>query len=361
MDPRIREQASIIADYSTEIGSGDNVIIHVPTTAANLAVALFECCGDRGANPIFLNYDERARRAYFTASDGDFETPGHELALVEETDVYIACRASTNATELADVAPSISSAYSKAIEPIRKRRLASRWCLTMFPAPGNAQLAGMSSEEYENFVWDAINRDWPAQRAHQDQLVDLLNPADTVRIISGSETDITMSIDGNMAINDAGEHNLPGGEVFTAPIPESVEGTVLFDKPIYYLGREITDAYLEFEDGRVVNYQAKANEDLLHEILTTDSNADRLGELGIGMNRQIDRFSYNTLFDEKMGDTVHLAVGMAYDECVGPNNEVNESAIHVDMIVDMTTDSRIELDGTVIQQDGQFTFESDEL
>jgi aminopeptidase len=168
-----------------------------------------------------------------------------------------------------------------------------------------------------------------------------------------------MSIAGNETLNDHGEHNLPGGEVFTAPVRDSVEGTVHFDMPVYRNGREIRGARLVFEDGRVVDHAADRNEEVLTGILDTDEGARYLGELGIGMNRSIDRFTYNMLFDEKMGDTVHMAVGNAYPETVGDDNERNESAEHVDMIVDMSESSAIEVDGEVVQRDGTFVFEDD--
>jgi aminopeptidase len=136
-----------------------------------------------------------------------------------------------------------------------------------------------------------------------------------------------------------------------------VDGEVLFDKPLYHQGREIEDAYLRFENGEVTDHAASKNESVLTEVLDTDEGARRLGELGIGMNRDISQFTYNMLFDEKMGDTVHMAVGRAYKDTVGEDNERNESAVHVDMIVDMSENSRIEANGEVIQRDGRFVFE----
>jgi aminopeptidase len=215
----------------------------------------------------------------------------------------------------------------------------------------------MSTEGYENFVWDAINKDWDAVREFQSQMVGIMDPAEEVRIVSGETTDVSMSVAGNPTLNDYGEKNLPGGEVFTAPVPDSVEGEVLFDKPLYHQGREVTDVYLNFEGGEVVDHSAEKNEDVLTEVLNTDEGASRLGELGIGMNRDIDRFTYNMLFDEKMGDTVHMAVGRAYGDTVGEDNEQNQSAVHVDMIVDMAEDSFIEVDGEVVQRNGTFRFE----
>ncbi|WP_436936127.1 aminopeptidase [Halovenus marina] len=356
MDPRIREHAEIIANHSVDLQEGDNVVISAPPAGQDLAVALHEVVGDRGANPVALTRDARAQRAYLRASD-EFETPEHTLALIEETDVYVAIRADTNVTETSDVDPEVNAEYSQANQPILNERLSKRWCLTQYPAPANAQLAEMSTEAYENFVWDAVNKDWDAVREHQAQMVEILDPADEIRIVSGDTTDVRMSLDGNPTLNDYGEHNLPGGEVFTAPVPDSVEGEVLFDKPLYHQGREVTDVYLTFEGGEVVDHEAAKNEDVLTEVLETDDGARRLGELGIGMNRDIDRFTYNMLFDEKMGDTVHMAVGRAYEDTVGEGNEQNDSAVHVDMIVDMSEDSYIEVDGEIVQRDGTFRFE----
>ncbi len=357
MDPRIREHAEIVADHSVDLDAGDDVVIVAPPEAADLVTALHEVIGDRGANPIALDSNDRFSRAYLRARGEEFETPSHEQALIEATDVYIAIRANGNVTETSDVSPETNAAYSQAKQPILDERLSKRWCLTQYPAQANAQLAEMSTEGYENFVWDAINKDWDAVRDHQAQMVDIMDPAEEVRIASGDTTDVTMSIAGNPTLNDYGEKNLPGGEVFTAPVADSVEGEVLFDKPLYHQGREVTDVYLRFEGGEVVDHSAEKNEDVLTEVLNTDDGARYLGELGIGMNRDIDRFSYNMLFDEKMGDTVHMAVGRAYDDTVGEDNEQNQSAVHVDMIVDMAEDSLIEVDGEVVQQDGTFRFE----
>ena len=356
MDARVREHATIIADHSTGIEAGDNVVIQLPAAAEDLGVALHEICGDRGANPVYLNYSKRADRAFKRAAD-EFEEPGHRRALYEETDVFVIARGGANVTEDADVAPETNAAYNRAMEAVKRERLSKTWCLTQFPTAGHAQLAGMSTEAYEDFVWDAVSLDWEAQHAFQAELVSILDDAEEVRIRSGEDTDLTMRVAGNTALNDDGEANLPGGEVFTAPVRDSVEGEVHFDLPLYRYGREIEGVRLRFENGEVVSHAAERNEELLAGILDTDEGSRYLGELGIGMNRQIDRFTYNMLFDEKMGDTVHMAVGSAYPETVGDDNALNESAEHVDMIVDMSDDSVIEVDGEVVQRDGTFVFE----
>ncbi|MFB6180043.1 MAG: aminopeptidase [Halorientalis sp.] len=361
MDPRIREHAQILAD-AIDLDTGDDLIIKSEPAADDLVVALYELAGDRGANPLAIrtNRSGRAIRGYLQAADQanvDFETPAHEQALVDAADCHVVIRANENVTETSDVDSDVNSAYDKAHSPILDERLSDRWTLTQHPTPSNAQLAEMSTEAYENFVYDAVLKDWDEQRAFQEHMVDILNEGEEVRIVSGDTTDVTMSIEGNVALNDTNTHNIPGGEVFTAPIPESVEGEVLFDKPVYQNGKEVIDAHLVFEDGTVVDHSASKNEETLTSILETDPGARRLGELGIGMNRDIDRFTYNMLFDEKMGDTVHMAVGRAYEANVGEDNEQNQSAQHVDMIVDMSEDSRIEVDGEVVQRDGTFRFE----
>ncbi|GGO02963.1 MULTISPECIES: aminopeptidase [Haloarcula] len=358
MDPRIREHAEVIVDHSIDLSEGDDIVIDAHPVAEDLVVALHELAADRGANPLVVQerLGERFQRAFLRNRD-EFETPGHLEALYEAMDAYIAIRGNENVTEASDVDPETTAAYQQAQQPLLEERLSKTWCLTQYPASANAQLAQMSTEGYENFVWDAVNKDWDAVREHQSQMVDVLDPADEVRIVSGDTTDLTMSIAGNVTLNDYGEKNLPGGEVFTAPVPDSVEGEVLFDKPLYHQGREVTGVFLRFENGEVVDHSAEKNEDLLTEVLETDAGASRLGELGIGMNRDIDQFTYNMLFDEKMGDTVHMAVGRAYDETVGEGNEQNDSAVHVDMIVDMSEDSYIEVDGDVVQRDGTFRFE----
>ncbi|WP_254545390.1 aminopeptidase [Halomarina pelagica] len=358
MDPRIREHAEIVVSHSTDVQPGDLVVVAAPAVAEDLVVALHEAIGDVGATPVFLGKSDRAERAYLRAVDeDDLRTPEHLQALYERADRVIRVRAKENATETSDVPTETNAAHSRAYQPVQETVLGKRWCLTQFPTPAGAQLAETSTAAYENFVWDAINRDWDAQREFQANMVERLDAASEVRIVSGETTDLSMSVDGMRTQNDYGEYNLPGGEVFTAPVPDSVEGEVLFDKPVYQQGREVTGARLVFEGGEVVEHGADKNEEVLKEILNTDEGARRLGELGIGMNRAIDRFTYNMLFDEKMGDTVHMAVGRAYDDTVGEGREPNASAIHVDMIVDMSEDSRIELDGEVVQRDGTFAFE----
>ena len=358
MDPRIERHAELLVDHCTDVQQGDMVLVRAPDDAEDLLTAVLEKVGERGAMPLPIRLPARGMTAFASAIDRDnLETPEHLLAAIDAADVFIRIKGSRNLSEQRDLEPEDQTALGRAMRPLADAQEDCRWVATQYPSTGDAQKAEMSTRSYETFVWNAIDKDWSAQREFQQQLVEFLDPADEVRIVSGEETDLTMSVAGNPAVNDYGELNLPGGEVYTAPVPDSVQGTVRFDKPVMALGREIEGAYLEFEDGEVVAHDAEANADVLGGLLETDDGARRLGELGIGMNRDIYRFTYNMLFDEKMGDTVHLALGRAYEDTVGEGNEQNESGVHQDMIVDMCEDSYIAVDGEVVQRDGTFVFE----
>lgn len=156
-------------------------------------------------------------------------------------------------------------------------------------------------------------------------------------------------------LQDGVVDNMPSGEVFTAPVVDSVEGAILFDKPLIYQGNEIEGVKLKFVDGEVVDFFSKRNENVLENLINTDEGSKRIGELGIGTNRGIKRFTKNMLFDEKMGDTIHMALGRAYEENIGENLEKNQSAVHVDMIKDMS-ESELRLDGEILISDGKFSW-----
>ncbi|MFB6284801.1 MAG: aminopeptidase [Halobacteria archaeon] len=357
MDSRIREHASILVNWCTEIESDDDVLITASPEAEDLVLALHEKIGEKGAEPVTLYSRSENSRAFLKNHDGEFRLPEHKKALYEETDVAIRIRSDPNQMAMNDVPGELLAERSRVNQPLQEIMLSKRWCLTQHPTDSHAQLAEMSLEEYKNFVYGAINRDWSDVEEYQQELTDRLEDASEVRI-STPETEIEMSVEGMHAVNSCGRHNMPSGEVFTAPVPTSVEGEVHFDKPLVHQGHEIEDVRMEFEDGEVSEYSAGSEEDeeVLSDLLETDDGARRLGELGIGTNREIDRFTHNMLFDEKMGDTVHMALGRAYDENVGDDREKNGSAVHVDMITSVD-EGRIEFDGEVVQQDGEFVWE----
>ncbi|SEW04370.1 aminopeptidase [Natrinema salifodinae] len=360
MDERVREHAEVLVDWSARVEAGDDVVVSVGPDAHELAVAVAEKLGERGANLLATYSSGELTRAYLRAHDGDFdENPAHELALVENADVYLSLGGGRNTSATADIPGEQRRAYDTATSEIREERLATRWVSTVHPTRSLAQQANMAFEEYRDFAYDAILRDWESLADEMAQLKELLDDGDEVRLVS-ENTDLTMRIDDRTAVNSAASvaydsHNLPSGEVFTAP--SATEGEVTFDVPMTIRGESVRNVRLEFADGEVVDYDADQGGDVIGEILETDEGARRLGELGIGMNRGIDRYTDNILFDEKMGDTVHLALGRAYDACLPDGESGTDSAVHVDLITDVSEGSRLEIDGDVVQRNGTFRFE----
>ncbi|WP_336001692.1 aminopeptidase [Halorientalis halophila] len=364
MDPRVDDHAETLVDWSARIEAGDDVVLRVAEGAHDLAVAVAEKLGARGANLVSVYGSDEISRAYLQGHDGEFdEDPEHELALYERADSVLSLGGGRNTTALADVPSDRRQSAARAHEGIREARLATDWVSTVHPTRSLAQQAGMAYEEYQDFVYDAVLRDWEALAEEMAQLKDLLDSGTEVRIV-GDGTDLSMSIANRIAVNSAASvaydsHNLPSGEVFTAPVADSVEGSVTFDVPMTVSDRRVRDVELTFEDGEVVDFTAAQGEAAIAETLETDAGARQLGELGIGMNRGIDQPTDRILFDEKMGGTVHLALGRAYASNFpeGYEDERNESAVHVDLIRWMDEGSRLEVDGEVVQEDGLFAWE----
>ena len=388
MDPRVREHAETLVDWSARVEAGDRVVVSVGEDCHDLAVAVAEALGERGATPAFTYASDEVERAYLLAAAednngaADFDEPAHKLALYEEADSVLSLRGGRNTAEGSDVPGEVGAAFARASQAVREARMATDWVSTNHPTRSLAQQAGMSYEAYRDFAYGAILRDWASLAEEMARLKDLLDDGDEVRIVArgpddaadGADdshapaTDLRLSIEGRTAVNSAasvayGSHNLPSGEGFTAPVEDAVDGEVTFDLPITHEGREIRGASLRFEDGEVVAHDAERGADALADVIATDDGAHRLGELGVGMNRGIDRVTGNLLFDEKMAGTVHLALGRAYSDCLPEGESGNQSAVHVDMLVDMRVggdsgrETRLEIDGEVLQRNGVFRWE----
>jgi aminopeptidase len=231
-----------------------------------------------------------------------------------------------------------------------------RWCTTLYPTNASAQEAGMSLPMYEDFVYSAmlLDRDdpiaaWRAQASEQQRLADVLAKARDVRI-TGDGTDLRLSIAGRTWVNGDGTKNFPDGEVFSAPVEDSVNGVITYTYPAIFNGREVDGVRLTFEGGRAVKAEARQGEAFLNEMLNMDAGARVLGEIGIGTNYGIQVFTKNMLFDEKIGGTVHLALGAAYPECGGKN----ESSLHWDMLIDLRRGGEVQLDGRTAMKDGKW-------
>ena len=374
MDPRVREHAEVLVEWSARVEAGDDVVVSVAEDAHDLGVAVAEVLGEHGANVTTLYGSDEVSRAYLHGveerADGRVDTddfdddPTVDRALFEAADSYLRIGGGRNTTASADVGRDTRQAYAKARKHVREARMETDWVSTVHPTRSLAQQAGMSYEEYQAFVYDAVLRDWESLAAEMSRMKEVLDAGEEVRLVTerpdAPDTDITMSIADRTAVNSAASvaydsHNLPSGEVFTAPY--DTEGEVFFDVPMTIDATRVRDVHLVFEDGEVVDFSADVGEDSLAGVLDTDAGARRLGELGIGMNRGIDRFTDSILFDEKMGDTVHLAVGRAYDACLPEGESGNDSAVHVDMITDVSEDSVMAVDGEVVQRNGTFRWE----
>ena len=278
-----------------------------------------------------------------------------------EFDAYLAIRAPFNARAMQEAPADRAAVRARALQPINRdyfRRAGTRELrrtLCQYPTQAAAQVAGMSLEDYRGFVATACKLTaadpvaaWLEVRRRQGAVVERLNGGERVRY-RGEGIDLSFSTAGRTWINSDGQTNMPSGEVYTSPVEDSVEGTIRFDYPAVYRGHEVEGVTLWVERGEVVRHEARRGERFLAETLARPG-ARRFGEAAIGTNYAIDRFTGNILFDEKIGGTVHLALGQGYPQAGGRN----ESSVHWDMIAGMREGGEIELDGEVIYRDGRF-------
>jgi aminopeptidase len=363
-DPRIEALAQILVRYSTKVQPGDVTVIQSTTTAEPLVQALYEEVLRAGGHPVFNLAPEGAQAAFFDlASDDqlDFVAPPQRWGY-EEADVRIAVLAEANTRALTRSEPTKQSRAQKARKPLldaSMQRAASgeyRWALTLFPTHAYAAEADMSLAEYEEFFYRAClayDHDpvtaWERQSEEVRRLADWIEGREEVHVV-GPGTDITLNVSGRHWIPCYGTHNMPDGEFFTGPVEDSVNGEVSFSFPAVYGGREVTGVRFRFADGKVVDASAERGEDYLHQMLDTDAGARHLGELGIGTNYGISEGTKEVLLDEKLGGTVHLAIGASYPESGG----VNDSAVHWDMVCDLRQGGSITVDGEELQRDGKF-------
>ena len=364
-DIRRKRLARLLVAYSTRVQPGDWVGILGDFGALPILRDIHEAVVDAGANPTLLIDDARMGR-YFLRNASDAQMDWIDPSLkryVDEADVYIRATAPQNTRAMTSIDAGRMQRQRRAQSEIlqtRLRRAANgdfRWVGTLYPTEASAQEANMSYEEYEDFVYGACfcDRDDPAAAwlelsEMQQHKVDYLAGKDRIRL-RGPHIDLELRIGGRVFINSDGRRNMPSGEIFTGPIEDSVNGWVRFSYPAIVGGRAVSGIELKFEDGKVVDASAEMNDDLLHAQLNTDAGARYLGEFAIGTNFGIDRFTGSILYDEKIGGTVHMAIGMGYPE----TGSQNTSAVHWDMICDMRQDSEILVDGELFYKDGAFT------
>jgi aminopeptidase len=363
-DQRAEALAQILVRYSTKVTKGDVCVIQSNTAAEVLIQAVYEEVLRAGGLPVMQLTTNGAQAAFYELAGDeqlDFIPPPARWA-AEEADVRIAVMADVNARELSTADPKKQARAQKArrglMETSMKRAATGeyRWALTLFPTHAYASEAGMSLRDYEDFYYSAcLATDsepvtaWERQSDQVKRLAEWVEDKGEVRVTAPG-TDITLGVEGRHWVPCVGEHNMPDGEFFTGPLEDSVNGEISFSFPASYGGRTVAGVRLRFENGKVVDASADEGEEFLIEMLDTDPGARRLGELGIGTNYGIATGTKEILLDEKIGGTVHMAVGMSYPETGGTNS----SAVHWDMVCDLREGGALLVDGTELQRDGRF-------
>ena len=366
-DVRFEKLARVLVHYCLDARKGDLFLIRATPIAEPLVTEVYRAALEAGAYPSVQVTLPALQEAFFHLARKhqlDFVSPVAAFEM-EKIDKVLTVRAVENTKSLTNADPKKQAASAKA-SGVLSRRLQERaakgeldWCLTQFPCNASAQDAEMSLPEYEDFVLRAclVHLEdpvaaWKGVHRRQAKLCAFLGKRKTLRVVKG-DTDLTVSVAGRTWINSSGRTNMPSGEIYTGPVEDSVDGTVVFSFPAVREGREVHGVRLTFEKGRVVKATAAKGEEYLHAMLDTDEGARRLGEFAFGTNRAIERFTKNILFDEKLGGTIHMALGNAYPRSGG----LNRSSIHWDMILDMRDGGEVLADGKVVYRRGQFTHE----
>ncbi|GAB4370703.1 MAG: aminopeptidase [Deltaproteobacteria bacterium] len=348
---RIERHAQVLVRHSVKARKGDIVRISCTDLARPLALAVYREVLRAGAHPLLCAGFEEAQRIFFEeASPAQIaHLPPTKMYEAKRIDADIIILAPGNTRHLSRIPPKRMAERRKALRPVSEvllRRV--RWVLTNFPTEALAQETDRSLPEYEDLYYRAVDQDWAEMARMFRGAKRILERTDRVRIV-GKETDLSFSIRGRTAIPCAGEYNLPDGEIFTGPVESSAEGTIFFEFPAIAGGREVAGIRLTFRKGKVVEASAAKNESYLKEMLAADPGACRLGEFGIGANAGVTEFTRDILLDEKMGGTIHLAVGRSYPESGGRN----VSAVHWDMIKDLRTEGELYLDGKPVLRTGK--------
>ncbi|MBW2999656.1 aminopeptidase [Candidatus Woesearchaeota archaeon] len=353
VDPRIKKLAGILVNYSIKIKKGNVIEISCGPEAKSLALEVYKLVLLKGAFPrLRVGLPGAGYLYYKHATKAQLEHfPKISYYEAKNLDGYISIGTEYNTKELTSIDPKKIATRSRVMKKISDVIVdKDNWVVCEYPTNSLAQDAEMSLEEFEDFCYKATNQDWAKEAKRQEKLVKLLNKANSVRIVA-KDTDIKFSIKGKKAIKCAGTRNMPDGEVFTEPVKRSVNGYISYSFPAIKSGKEVNGIKLEFKNGKVVKASAEKNEKFLKEMLKVDPGASYVGEFGIGINYGIKKFIKQILFDEKIGGTIHLALGRGYKETGGEN----KSAIHWDMILDMRNGGKLYFDNKLIQKNGKFT------
>jgi len=365
-DPRIVKLARLIVQYSTRIASGDRLLLEAEPQAAPFVLALYEAALREGGLPhILLTLPGAEELLVAQGSDAQLDlVPTFRKLAYDEFESRVRIYSESNTRAFSNLDNARFSRRQRAIGKIVDVQMARgatgafRWVTTLFPTQAYAQDAGMSLAEFEDFVYRACHVDdgtpdpvgyWQAARLEQERIVEALKGHDQVAV-RGPNCDLRLSIQGRTFLNSCGTHNMPDGEIYTGPVEESVNGWIRFTYPAIYEGHEVDGVELHYTDGRLTQASARHNQDYLLETIETDPGARYVGEFAVGMNHGITRFTRSLLFDEKIGGTIHIALGAGYPE-TGSNNH---SAVHWDMICDMRDGGEIVVDGSLLYKNGSF-------
>jgi aminopeptidase len=353
-DVRFDKLAKLLVEYSVRLKRNETVLIETFDIPAEMTVALIRAVRKAGGVPFAQTYQTRVNRALaLEASDRQLNLmANHELARMKKMNAYIAVRGSYNITELADVPPQNMQLIGKKMRPVQDQRVKkTKWVVLRWPTPSMAQLAGMSTEAFEDFYFDVCTLDYRKLLPGMKALKSLMEKTDRVQI-KGPSTDLRFSIKGIPAVICGGDRNIPDGEVFSCPVKDSVEGHVTFNAPSIYQGIAFDGIRLEFKNGKIVD--ATSNETKkLNKILDSDPGARYIGEFSLGFNPRVLQPMRDILFDEKIAGSFHFTPGQAYEEA----DNGNRSQVHWDMVSIQRPDyggGKIYFDGKLIREDGEF-------
>ncbi|MCZ7583045.1 MAG: aminopeptidase [Deltaproteobacteria bacterium] len=358
MDPRVTRLAEVLVDYSCGVKKGETVgIVGIGTDTLPLVKELHRLCLLRGA--VHVNYqirDMEIEKDFYNLAGPEqiAHFPKDEMQFMKSCDCWIAVRAAENSMVLANANQKNFAARAKALRKIFDERVNNtRWVVTIFPTHGAAQEAKMSKEEFEDFFFDATIFDYAGLQKKQRKLAALMKKTDQVRI-KASDTDLTLSIKGIPIISCFGDRNIPDGEVFTAPVRDSVNGYIKYNTPSIYQGKEFDGVYFEVKNGKIVKAECGEMTKELNAVMDSDAGARYFGEFAIGTNPKIRRPMRNILFDEKIFGSVHLTPGRAYNEA----DNGNRSSVHWDLVKILVGDGDLYFDGRLIQHNGYFVEKS---
>lgn len=353
-DPRFDKLARLLTAYSTKLQPGDRVLIDAFDIPAEMIVALIRATRETGALPFVQIHQARvSREIAIAAEEEQLEfAASQELSRMKKMNAYIAIRGGHNVTEMSDVPADKMKLVARKMKPVLDWRVKkTRWCVLRWPTPSMAQLAGMSTEHFENFFFDVCTLDYQKMVPGMRALKELMDKTDKVEI-KGPGTDLRFSIKNIPAVTCGGTHNIPDGEVFTAPVKASVQGHVTFNAPTIYQGTAFDSVRLEFKDGKIVGATAN-NTEKLNRILDSDPGARYIGEFSLAFNPHILHPMRDILFDEKIRGSFHFTPGQCYEE----TENGNRSQVHWDMVNIQREDyggGTIHFDGKLIRENGRF-------